>query len=334
MKLPASSAPPGAWKRFRYRLEYVGLVAAAALIHRLPYDTLQPLASAIGRLVFALDRAGRATALENLRVAFGRRFSPEEREDIARQSYENFARTMLCLFWSPNLNRQNYQEIIRVEGLDSDPAHAEPTHPGVYFLGHFSNFEWLALFSSYALSPGILIAQNFKNEKLNPIFDRLRSGTGHQMIPRERALIRMLRFVRQGGKVGAAADLSIDPRLGALPIKCFGLWTAGSPMASLLSQREKAPLFLVEMIPAEDGKFRMVLHPRLRVPEGAKDWEIAQLCWDALEPHIRAHPELWLWNYKQWRFRPADAPKADYPAYARPAKRFDKMVASRTSSAE
>jgi Kdo2-lipid IVA lauroyltransferase/acyltransferase len=318
--------PVPRWKQFRYRLEWFGLTAAAWVIRRLPYDTLEPLSSFLGSLVYAIDRRGRDVALENLRVAFGNRHSVEEREVIACKSYENFARTMLCLFWSPNLTRDNYRDYIRVDGLESDPAHLDPGRSGVYFLGHFSNFEWLALFSAYALMPGILIAQAFKNPALNPIFDSIRSGTGHQMISRERALIRMLKFVRQGGKVGAAADLSVDPRLGAIPIRCFGLWTAGSPMAALLSTRENAPLFLAEMNPEPDGKFRMVLHRRLELSGNAGPQEITQRCWDALEKLIRARPDLWLWNYKQWRFRPARAAKSQYPAYAHVAPRFDRML--------
>jgi KDO2-lipid IV(A) lauroyltransferase len=316
----------GSWKNFRYRLERWGLAAAIRFVQSLPYDALEPLAQRLGSLVFDLDTAGRRVSLENLRVAFGPRFSPEDREDIARRSYQNFARTMLCLFWSPNLSRENYEQIIQVEGLDSDPAHRDPTQGGVYFLGHFSNFEWLALFSAWAVNPGFLIAQAFKNQSLNELFDELRSWTGHLIIPRERAIIRFLKFVRQGGKVGAAADLSVDPRLGAIPIRSFGLWTAASPMASLIATRENAPLFLAEMIPTPAGTFRMVFHPRLALASGATAAEISQLCWEVIEPLIAARPELWLWSYKQWRFRPTWADPADYPAYAQTAPRFDRLL--------
>lgn len=323
---PPPDKPLTRWKQFRYRIEWLALTAAAAAVRNLPYDSIEPLSSLLGRIVFHLDARGRSVALENLRVALGNEFSPEQREVIACKSYENFARTMLCLFWSPNLTRENYRDFLIVDGLDSDPAHLDPKQCGVYFLGHFSNFEWLALFTAYAVSPGIIIAQSFKNPLLNPIFDAVRSVTGHQVISRDRALIRMLKFVRQGGKVGAAADLSVDPRLGAIPIRCFGLWTAGSPMAALLSSRENAPLFLTEIFPTSEGKFRLIMNPRLEVPANASQQEITQHCWDALEPLIRANPELWLWNYKHWRFRPSDADPADYPAYSHTTPRFDNML--------
>ena len=54
--------------------------------------------------------------------------------------------------------------------------------------------------------------------------------------------------------------------------------------------------------------------------------EIAQLCWDVLEPSVHEQPENWLWSYKHWRFRPADDQSGRYPFYANVAKRFDKLL--------
>lgn len=314
------------WKLWRYKLEFLGLSAAAAFIPKLPYPSLDPLANWLGSLVFSLDKRGRKTALENLRCAYGNSLSEDEREQIARESYQTFAKTMLCLFWSPSLRKHNYHEWIRVEGLDSDPVHKNPHAPGVYFLGHFSNFEWLSLYTAYILQPGVLIAQRFKNSMLDSIFDRLRSSTGHTMIPRERAIVRMLKSLKNGGKVGAAADLSVDPRLGAIPIRCFGLWTAGSPLAPTLALRTGAPLFFVDMIPDPDGGYTIRLHPRLELPANSGPQEIAQACWDILETRIRKKPGLWLWSYKQWRFRPSFAAVDSYPSYAHTASRFDRLL--------
>lgn len=319
----------GKWKRWRYRLEYIGLASVAWLLPRLPYDGLWQMGCFLGRIVYALDGRGRRVSLENLRVAFGHWYSEEEREQIARESYICFARNMLCLFWSPAMTRETFHNFLNVSGLDSDPAHLDPKQPGVYFLGHFSNFEWLSLYCAYLVNPGFVIAQEFKNPLLNPIFDRLRSSTGHQIISRNRALIRMLKHLRTGGKVGAAADLSVDPKMGGIPIRCFGLWVSGSPMASILSMREKVPLFLVEIYPEDDGRMRVIYHKRLELTEGAEGREISQACWDCVEAIIYKRPELWLWNYKHWRFRPSwDTDRSRYPSYANPSKRFDQMLAN------
>lgn len=313
-------------KQQRHRLEVYSLRAAAWLIERLPFDAIPMLGDMLGTAVYHLDRRGRETALANLKTAFGDLYGPEEREQIARGSFQNFARTMLCLFWSPNLTPGNIPDYVRVDGTGDHPVHRSSDVAGVYFLGHYSNFEWLSLISAYAASPGLVITQGFKNEALNPIFDKPRGGSGHTIIARERAIVRMLKFLKKGGKVGAAIDLSIDPRLGGIPVRCFGLWTPMSPMATLLAKRGHAWLVPSLVTTEADDRYRITYQRPLDIPPEATDQEIAQMCWDVLEKVIRERPELWLWSYKQWRFRPSGDTTGRYPAYSNVSKRFDKLL--------
>lgn len=313
-------------KERRYCLEHTGLRLVASIIPRLPFECIAPLANAIGRVVYHFDAHGRATAHENLRAAFGDAYDPEQREIIARKSYQTFACTMLSMFWLPNLNEENYRDYIRVEGTDNDPVHRDPSLAGVYFLAHYGNFEWLSWVSAYAIMAGLVITQELKNPLLNATFDGLRTGSGHTLIPRARAIVRMLKFLKTGGKVGAAADLSIDPRLGAVPVRCFGMWTPMSPMAAVLAQRANAALVPSLIFPEEDGRYRVVYRQPLKVSQSATNQEIAQACWDVFEEVIRERPELWLWSYKHWRFRPENAPDGIYPDYSHVAKRFDRML--------
>ena len=52
-----------------------------------------------------------------------------------------------------------------------------------------------------------------------------------------------------------------------------------------------------------------------------------------MEPMIIRNPELWLWSYKQWRYKPSTAPEGQYPFYANATKRFDEILGSFSSSA-
>ncbi len=318
--------PTHGLKGLRYQLEYFGLRLACAIIPRLPYRWIQPIANFAGSLFHRLDSRGRAVAMDNLRAAFGDTYDVASRNRITRASFQNFARTMLCLFWSPNLTADNYQNYIRIEGLELDPVSGTKNTPGIYILSHFSNFEWLSLGSSFALGPGLAVAQTFKNPLLGPIFDQLRALGGHTIIPPSRALIRLIKRARTGGIVGAAADLSINPSLGAVPVRCFGLWTAMSPMAGILYERGNSRLVPCQIFPEPDGFFRLVYRPPLEMPEGSTHQQIAQACWDAMEPIIRKNPEFWLWSYKQWRYKPATAPAGTYPFYSNVATRFDSIL--------
>lgn len=319
---------PDRIKHARHFLEYAGLRAAKAVVSRLPYDGIEPLADMLGDAAYTFDSRGRAVALENLRLVFGDTFSPDRRKEIARGSYRNFARTMLCLLWSENIRDFPANQFVEVEGLEDHPIHTTPGQAGIYFCFHFSNFEWLSHAAAMFIEKGIIIAQKFKNPRLGPVFNELRSSTGHTIIPQERAIVRMLKRLKEGGKFGVLTDLSLDPRHGAVPIRCFGRWISASPMLSVLRQRTGAALIPCEAVPMADGRYRMRYLAPLDLPADADAHTITQTCWDVLEPSIRKNPELWLWPYKQWRFRPEDADPADYPEYANVARRFDRLMAN------
>lgn len=314
-------------KSFRYKLEFIGLRIAASVLVRMPFSWIVPVADALGTAVYYLDSRGRSTALENLRVALGQSRNPAQRKHIARKSYQTFARTMLSMFWLPNLNKENYSSFLRVEGTDNHAVHGDSKIAGVYLLAHFSNFEWLSWVSSHAIMAGLVITQELKNPLLNQTFNKLRTGSGHTLIPRGRALMRMLKFLKTGGKVGAAADLSIDPRLGAVPVQCFGMWTPLSPMAAVLAKRTGAALVPSLIFPEPCGRYRVSYGEPIAISPESTHQQITQACWDVFEEIIRERPELWLWSYKHWRFRPACSSEQEYPSYANTATRFDKMLA-------
>ena len=85
-----------AWKKIRYRLEWLALKAATKFVPLLSRKACYRLALLLGSLGASLDRRGRRVALSNLRVAFGDEISAEGRAQIVRESYQHFARSK-CL---------------------------------------------------------------------------------------------------------------------------------------------------------------------------------------------------------------------------------------------
>lgn len=307
---------------FRQRLEFFGLSVAAWTVGRLPFSWLRPFANFLGALVCLVDTRGRKVAEANLTTAFGE-MDPRRRSQIARRSYQSFARTMLELMWSPNLTREVLARHTTVEGLDP-AASGQQT---IYLCLHASNFEWLSLALSYENGPGIVVTQNFKNPLLGRMFDRFRSSTGHSIIPQERAMLRMLKHLKGGGYFNLVVDLNLDPRESSVIIDQFdGLKACVTQMHGALALRTKARVVPAECIAQPDGTYRLVYFPALVITAETSPQEIAQQCWDMLEPGIRQRPEDWLWSYKHWRFKPDDASGARYPFYANTAKRFDKKL--------
>lgn len=315
------------WKRQRYRLEALCLKAASALVCLLPWRAIGPLARGVGSIVFAVDRHRREVTLANLRAAFGDRFSERELLRIGRGSYGVFARTALELLWSPNLSRPVLDEILTTEGLDPMPSHGADGKPALYFCLHAGNFEWLSQITCRHFGNFPVIAQNLKNPLLGPLFDGWRSALGQEIMPQKGAMLRTIRHLRDGGKMGMLIDLNLKPSEGPVVIRQFGRFlTPVTRLPAELALRTGAALVPVECLPRPDGGYVVRYLPQLNLGPESSVGEIAQACWDALEPGLHAHPELWLWSYKHWRYKPKGPAGEGYPFYAGEYEPYEELI--------
>ena len=272
-----------------------------------------------------LDQRGRKVALSNLEVAFGDQFSAEERERIVRQSFQHFARTMLDLFWGPRLNRENLSRYIELQNFEETALGTGPERSVMVACYHYGNFEWLSLACAFLDLRGTIISQEFKNSLLNPIFRKIREQSGHELIPRERGIVRLYKVLRRKGRTALLVDLTVPPGREAVAIDCFGLKTSVTAAHAWLHKQTGVPIVPAHCEPLPEGRYRLVFHPKIENAQGMTDQQIAQACWDSFEPYLRNNPAPWLWMYKHWRYRPAVGGER-YPFYAKVNEKFDEML--------
>ena len=299
---------------------------AAKLVPLLSRKGCYRLALALGALMSVLDRHGRKVALSNLEVAFGDRFSQREREQIVRESYQYFARTMLDLLWSPRLTAENFRDYIEFENLEEINRATGPERSFINACYHYSNFEWFSLASGYSGLAGTIISQEFKNSLLDPIFKRLREQSGHELVQRQGGIVRLYKVLRRKGRTALLVDLTLHPKIPSVAIDCFGLKANVTSAHAWLNEQTGAPIIPAHTEPLANGRYRVVFHPKVET-EGRTYQEIAQACWDSFEPYVRKNPAPWLWMYKHWRYKPATADRP-YPFYARTHGRFDKQISA------
>lgn len=315
----------GRSKALRYRLEWFFLRIGTAIVPLLPRWLCYQLGQFFGALAFALDRRGARVALGNLEVALGKDFSLEQRRNIARRSYQNFATMLLDFLWSPRLTKSNFRRYIDIKNLERAERQTGAGHSAIVASIHYGNFEWMSLTMGFLGYPAEIVAEAQKNSMINPILERARIRSGHTVIPRKRAIVRLFKTLQRGGRVALLVDLTVHPRNPAVVIECFGLKTCVTLAHSWLHQRTGAPIIPAHCEPLPGGKYRVVCHPKIEPPANASAAEIAQACWDCFEPVLRKDPAPWLWMYKHWRIRPDDATR-DYPFYANRSPHYEKMV--------
>src|SRR5690348_16179642 len=227
-----------------------------------------------------LDRHGREVALSNLEVAFGDRFTARERERIARESFQQFARTMLDLLWSPRLTEKNFSNYIELENFEETGRYG-PERSLMIACYHYSNFEWLSLACGFLDLKGTIISQEFKNPSLDPIFIKLREQSGHELVPRDRGIMRLYKVLRRKGRTALLVDLTVPPSQGGVAVNCFGFMTSSTPAHAWLHERTGVPVVPAHCEPLANGRYRLVFHPKIANTADMTHQEIAQACWNS-----------------------------------------------------
>ena len=316
---------PSRWKRFRYRLEWLGLLLATKLIPLCSRRVCYHLARAAGALLSFLDRPRFQVALSNLEAAFGDQFSPNDRRKIARESFQYFARTMVDLLWSSRLTQENFSRYIESQNFEETEGGTGPERSILIACYHYSNFEWLSLACGYLDLKGTIISQEFKNSLLDPVFRKLREQSGHELVPRERGIVRLYKVLRRKGRTALLVDLTVPPAQGAVAIDCFGLKTSVTSAHAWLQEQTDVPIIPAHCEPLPDGRYRLIFHPKIARTAEMTHQQIAQACWNSFEPYVRKNPGPWLWMYKHWRYLPAK-PARPYPFYANFFRPFEDLL--------
>ncbi len=311
-------------KKLRHRLEWLALTAGMTVVPLLPRRVCHALGQLLGTLGYFLDVNGRAVALGNVEVALGQERGPKVRGAIARQSYRTFATTLIDLLWSSRLTPDNFRRYIQIEGLERAEAESGERRSAIAVSIHYGNFEWLSLAMGFLGYPGDIVAERQKNPLIEPLMHQARNRSGHTVIPRKGAVVRLYKTLRRGGRVAILIDLNVRPTQPAVVINCFGLETCVTLAHAWLHQRTGAAIIPAHCEPLSGGRYRVVCHPKIEISANASATEIAQACWDSFEPVIRRNPAPWLWMYKHWRFQPKTSERKD-PFYANTSPHFEKL---------
>jgi len=323
------------WLRLRFRFEHLLLASAEKLIPLLSWKTVRAIAWLLGTLAWSLDRRGRRTISENLRIALQDTHDEATRRRLTKENYQNFARTFLELFWGRRLQAVDWDRYF-VLTCDTPAAHAAASQGHCIFAtAHCGNFEWLSLGRALRFGPSMIIAQDFKNPPLTGIFRRLRSLAGQIIIPQEGAMLRLFRHLKKGGSAAALVDLNVHPDQSATAIRRFGCWSSISVLHVALAARTGLPLVPALALPLPDGRWELRFMDPVPLTASTSLQQAAQACWDVIEPVLRQHPAHWMWLYKHWRYLPPATDPAQYPAYANRSGAFDRLLqASRTGAGD
>ncbi len=307
-------------RQIRAPFERGAIHLAMALFPRLPRCSVLALAQVAGRMGYHLDRRGRRFGQANLDIAFGDTKSPAEKKQILKTSFITMTRTLIDTFWFAHKPAKRLDKYVDVD--ESAMVFFEPK-AHICITAHFGNWEILGQMSGHMGRPLSSIATPVKNETVNKHFIRAREATGQKIIPREGALRKLIKVLREGGKTAFLADQNTSEAEGGIWIDCFGLPAQVTAAPAALSGRTQTEILMGFCMPQPGGRYRVYATEKFMPPETVNEETVRTLTQEinaATEREIRTHPQYWLWMYKRWKTKKPGEESAGYPFYSGSAK--------------
>ena len=289
------------FKKLRHGLEGAAFFGVMALLRviglRAASNGLGKLARTIGPKIPLSNRARK-----NLAWCFPEK-SQNEITEIITDMWENLGRTVAEY---PHLEKFDaYSGDGHIETLGGEIVDqvGRDGKGGIFFSGHFANWEVLPLsVSGRGLTGGeVYRAAN------NPIVDKwiLRQRDAHifpNQVPKgAKGARQLIQILKNHGHIAMLVDQKMND---GIKVPFMGRPAMSPPAAAQMALKFGCPLVPVSIVRTTGPNFRIEVHPPLAfTPSGNRSADIESLTikmneW--LETRIRETPSQWLWLHNRW----------------------------------
>jgi lauroyl/myristoyl acyltransferase len=268
-----------------------------------------------GRCVYTFAGRLRDVGHENLDLVYGKSKSAAEKKAILKTSIVHFVRSTLDLFWFTRDTEARCNKYVTFAPNFDKLLNNEPA---LCLTGHLGNWEVMGV--AYAQRGHILfsVAAPLKNAEVDKLFIAAREQTGQTIVPQKGAIRRILRGLKEGGKMAVLLDQNTRPKDGGVFINFCDRKVPVSPAPAAIALKAQAPIHVVYCLPDMNGHY--TAYSPVEVPYSADTnaEELTQIMSNAFTEAILEHPECWLWSYKRFKYVPKGEALDTYPSYAKP----------------
>jgi KDO2-lipid IV(A) lauroyltransferase len=254
-------------------------------------------------LFYYLDPKRRLIAIHNLRCSFPEK-SMGEIITIAKGVYRTMGIVAADFFEIPSLTKENIGNLVEVQGLENCISALKKNKGLLMFGAHFGNWELEAATVSLLLKGGAVIYRPLDNPFLDKFVAQVRSSTGNITIPKERAMRKMLRHLKNNSVLGILLDQNVDWPEGVF-VDFFGRPACTTNGLALLALNTGAPVIPAYIVRLENDKYRMMIGEEMEVVHtddiGADILINTQNFTKFIEDAVRKYPDQWLWVHQRWK---------------------------------
>ncbi len=297
-----------ALKRFRRLLARQSLFLCSLTVKYLPRKWLYSFAHSVARLAYYIAAKQRRIALESLEIAFSNQLDMLKREAIARECFQNMAKSgveLLYILEAPQIAK----DLVRIEGKGYLDEALSKGNGVIAVSAHFGNFPLeLTKLRQDGYKVNVIL-RRMRDDKVEDFLEKRRQMMGIHSIhstPRQACVDNSLKALRNNEVLFIQLDQNFGT--GGVFVTFFGIQAATAIGPVILALRTQAPIIPMFIVREPDNSHRIIIKPEVIIEKKDTQEETIQYniqkITSIIESQIRKYPQEWGWIHRRWKSRP------------------------------
>ena len=286
------------------RLYLAGFYTLKFLIFILPSSLQNMLAKFLAFAFMKLKKKRFHVVMTNLDLAFGETKTKEEKLEIAKKCYYNFAKYLgINFILNQNTTKQKILEQVVFKNEHFLLDAMKSGRPIIVTTAHFGQWEIFGLAVAAHFGPSSVLGRRLDSSIMDKILRANRSQFDVELIDKDGGAKDILKALKARRIVGILVDQNTAPKDG-IKVQFFGKDVLHTPAASVLAQKTNA--LIINAFIYQKGKnlneicFEQPIDITTFDKEDAVQKATQMQC-SACEEMVRARPEEYFWFHQRFK---------------------------------
>lgn len=279
----------------------------AIVLSYIPLPVGRFLGRLMGLLISVLPIKRMDILEDNLQNSLGESSAKGEIKRLKRKVAYHFGQMLFEVPHILRFNNRNLEKYIRIVN-EEHLLNAIKKEKGVFLLtGHLGNWEFICAAVSLRFGPFSVVAKPLDFKPLDRLATDVRTRFGNDIIPRRKAMRKILRALKQKKMVGILLDQSARLDQGVF-VNFLGRMACTNKGLALMASRSGAPVIPTFAVRENDGRCLLIFEKEIELQmSGDKTRDIENntaLFARAIEEYIMKYPDQWVWFHRRWKTLP------------------------------
>ena len=286
------------------RLYLAGFYTLKFLIFILPSSLQNMLAKFLAFAFMKLKKKRFHVVMTNLNLAFGETKTKEEKLEIAKKCYYNFAKYLgINFILNQNTTKQKILEQVVFKNEHFLLDAMKSGRPIIVTTAHFGQWEIFGLAVAAHFGPSSVLGRKLDSSVMDKILRANRAQFDVELIDKDGGAKDILKALKARRIVGILVDQNTAPKDG-IKVKFFGKDVLHTPAASVLAQKTNALIINAFIYQKGENLNEICFEQPIDISTFDKEDAVqkaTQMQCSACEEVVRARPEEYFWFHQRFK---------------------------------